>query len=787
MGEGCYDSNYMPITDCTCHSSCYNCGYYDAPTGPDDCITCVDPNVEVTAVYDDGTGYCGTDPGYYDEYEYGSPSVTLPDRSTFCGLWLSYEVCTGPYIKFASMDKETDCVTTASPHCQWDGSSCMMNSMNLNAWSDPSSSSGFVSDLEDVLYAIGCWKFTSLSTCDSSDGCMWDGNACKPTVTAVQSKMTATGANAAVSEYAVHEALEYVCPAAIDQATCEGITGCRFDDSMVMCGVDYEYGLYEVATACGTDLTSEDKELIAWADHKSSWAAIESMATGSSGPPSGSSPPTWPDLAAFCDLYLSYRVCDGNDEQACPTTSPYECTWDGQTGCDMNSADYEAMRGGSQSSGLTDQMHGFLSGDSGCGSLSDAESACNQNQNCTFSYGSCHPLVAAVNASMLSTGAHAAITEYAIADKRSYTCQTLDASTCSSVDGCQYYGCSGTSSANAASCNSRDGTTCEEYNCVWSDGTCSGNHMDCTSATTQFDCEYGLENNCHWSGCGSSSTYGIIRVATACGTEYDATDLDYIAQARGSSSWDEMISGSSGPSGTSEDVDFCMAWVSVTACDVADDAGATPTNCPSSLCEFVDGSSPTCTPTSASVSAWESKKETHVTSLLTACGQYDSSVDNCNAASEGCFYNTATSGCEHTVTSAEGAVSADGGTNAMQHFATTYTLKEAGYCASLSSTECEQETFCLYDGTSSSCVMVPNLDVAFIGGACEEVRSSSATVAAGLTGMLSAVGYTSFTELQETLMAGGGGRRRRRGPAAAWRGLAAAAAWRRRKPVSAHG
>ena len=60
---------------------------------------------------------------------------------------------------------------------------------------------------------------------------------------------------------------------------------------MDMCGVDYEYGLYKVATACGTDLTSEDKELIAWADHKSSWAAIESMATGSSGPPSGPSGP----------------------------------------------------------------------------------------------------------------------------------------------------------------------------------------------------------------------------------------------------------------------------------------------------------------------------------------------------------------------------------------------------------------------------------------------------------------------------------------------------------------
>ena len=76
----------------------------------------------------------------------------------------------------------------------------------------------------------------------------------------------------------------------------------------------------------------------------------------------------------------------------------------------MNSADHEAMFGGSQSSGLTDQMHGFVSGDSGCGSLSDDATACNQNQNCAFSDGLCEPLVSAVNASMLSTGAHAAIT-----------------------------------------------------------------------------------------------------------------------------------------------------------------------------------------------------------------------------------------------------------------------------------------------------------------------------------------------------------------------------------------
>ena len=65
------------------------------------------------------------------------------------------------------------------------------------------------------------------------------------------------------------------------------------------------------------------------------------------------------------------------------------------------------------------------------------------------------------------------------------------------------------------------------------------------------------DNNCHWEGCHSSSRYGIIRVATACGAEYSATDLDYIAGGYGYmtpegayqhyASWDEMISGPPDP------------------------------------------------------------------------------------------------------------------------------------------------------------------------------------------------------------------------------------------------
>ena len=139
------------------------------------------------------------------------------------------------------------------------------------------------------------------------------------------------------------------------------------------------------------------------------------------------------------------------------------CSWNG-TACyhyDSRHNEYCDTRQGqdecSQNNGLTGPLHMFLSGDSGCGSLVN-ETTCTANQNCTWysssssSYTSCEPLIAAVNASMLSTGANAAITEYAIAEKQRYTCKSLDESTCSSVDGCNYYGCSGTSSANAESC-----------------------------------------------------------------------------------------------------------------------------------------------------------------------------------------------------------------------------------------------------------------------------------------------------------------------------------------------
>ena len=125
------------------------------------------------------------------------------------------------------------------------------------------------------------------------------------------------------------------------------------------------------------------------------------------------------------------------------------CSWNG-TACSHFSSqhnEYCALPGQGEdacyqsNNGLMGPLYSFLSGDSGCWSLDNE--TCTNNQNCTWysssssSYTSCEPLVAAVNASMLSTGAHAAITEYAIAEKRRYTCDSLDESTCSSVDGCK--------------------------------------------------------------------------------------------------------------------------------------------------------------------------------------------------------------------------------------------------------------------------------------------------------------------------------------------------------------
>jgi hypothetical protein len=60
-GSGCYKDSTTPVSaDCTCHPSCYNCGYYDMPTAENDCITCADSNVQVNVVFSDGTGYCST-------------------------------------------------------------------------------------------------------------------------------------------------------------------------------------------------------------------------------------------------------------------------------------------------------------------------------------------------------------------------------------------------------------------------------------------------------------------------------------------------------------------------------------------------------------------------------------------------------------------------------------------------------------------------------------------------------------------------------------------------------
>ena len=57
---GCYalSTDTTPIAGCTCHETCAKCGYFNWPNTDDDCVTCADPSVTVTAVYGDGTGYC---------------------------------------------------------------------------------------------------------------------------------------------------------------------------------------------------------------------------------------------------------------------------------------------------------------------------------------------------------------------------------------------------------------------------------------------------------------------------------------------------------------------------------------------------------------------------------------------------------------------------------------------------------------------------------------------------------------------------------------------------------
>ena len=57
---GCYalSTDTTPIAGCTCHETCAKCGYFNWPNTDDDCVTCADPSVTVTAVYGYGTGHC---------------------------------------------------------------------------------------------------------------------------------------------------------------------------------------------------------------------------------------------------------------------------------------------------------------------------------------------------------------------------------------------------------------------------------------------------------------------------------------------------------------------------------------------------------------------------------------------------------------------------------------------------------------------------------------------------------------------------------------------------------
>lgn len=55
-GAGCYDDEGYYLEDCNCHESCYTCGFGEDPTEDTDCASCMSGTL--TALYDDGTGYC---------------------------------------------------------------------------------------------------------------------------------------------------------------------------------------------------------------------------------------------------------------------------------------------------------------------------------------------------------------------------------------------------------------------------------------------------------------------------------------------------------------------------------------------------------------------------------------------------------------------------------------------------------------------------------------------------------------------------------------------------------
>lgn len=84
--KGCYNEDYVKLSNCTCHSSCEACGYNDYPAKEFDCLSCADGS-NANPVHKDGTGHCGNLKGCYNTDHVTLANCTCHSSCEACGYY----------------------------------------------------------------------------------------------------------------------------------------------------------------------------------------------------------------------------------------------------------------------------------------------------------------------------------------------------------------------------------------------------------------------------------------------------------------------------------------------------------------------------------------------------------------------------------------------------------------------------------------------------------------------------------------------------------------------------
>lgn len=152
---GCYISESLQIRDCECHPTCGACGYFDDPTERHHCISCADNDTLVTAVRDDGTGYCGGEGPQDFEGCYWDFGVPLADCEC-------HESCRACGYSTNPVDSDS-CITCA------DGTPVV-------AFNDDGTGFCGSEEVEDGCYAAPSAKLRDCACHDSCAACGYSAN-----------------------------------------------------------------------------------------------------------------------------------------------------------------------------------------------------------------------------------------------------------------------------------------------------------------------------------------------------------------------------------------------------------------------------------------------------------------------------------------------------------------------------------------------------------------------------------------------------------------------------------